>query len=205
MANENQTNIKLERSYNIPLRRTFQRAPSYKRTNRAVKGVKEFLQRHMKSDNVKLGKYLNLKLWERGIRNPPHHIKVNAIKDDKGVVRAELVGKEIELEKPKEKKEEGMAEKLGIKKEEETPEKNTYKPKTEEDSKSGEEETAQETPQEEKAQKTDSVDEKESQTQQDKETTETEKNKESQPASENGSDDTAKDSPKQDNTKQETK
>lgn len=130
MAKEQESKITLERTYTIPLRRKFKVAPTHKRANRAVKAVKEFLQRHMKSDDVKIGHHLNLKIWENGIKNPPHKVKINAIKDDKGVVRAEIVGKEIQLEQEKkeEQQEGGMAEKLGLKKEEQQPEQNTYKP-----------------------------------------------------------------------------
>ncbi|MGM5483130.1 MAG: 50S ribosomal protein L31e, partial [Nanobdellota archaeon] len=131
-AKDKETKIVLERTYNIPLRRKFQLAPSYKRTNRAVKAVKEYLQKHMKSETVKIGYYLNNKLWENGIRNPPHHIKVNAIKDEKGIVRTEIVGKEIQLEQEKpEKKEETITDKLGLKKGEEEAKQETYTPKGE--------------------------------------------------------------------------
>lgn len=94
--------IVLERVYNIPLRKKYQRAPRWKRTNRAVKAVREFVVKHMKSDTVKMGKYLNLELWKHGIRNPPHHIKVNCKKDEDNLVTVELVG--APEEKPKEPK-----------------------------------------------------------------------------------------------------
>ena len=82
----------LERTYNIPLRKDFQRAPKYKRAKKAVNSLKEFLQRHMKSEDIRIGSSLNEKLWVHGIRNPPHHIKVTAVKADDGTVRAELFG-----------------------------------------------------------------------------------------------------------------
>ena len=46
----------------------------------------------MKSENIKLGKELNFKIWERGIKKPPHHILVNVTKTTAGVVEAELAG-----------------------------------------------------------------------------------------------------------------
>ncbi|MBI4153019.1 60S ribosomal protein L31 [Candidatus Woesearchaeota archaeon] len=76
-------------------------APSYKRAKKAMAAVRSFLQKHMKSEQVKLGSHLNMHVWKRGIKHPPHHVKVTAIKDDEGVVRAELFG-----HKPEEKKEE---------------------------------------------------------------------------------------------------
>lgn len=117
MAKEKKTKAKKEkkktteeRTYNIPLRREFLKVPRYKRSKKAVSAVRKFLSKHMKSDNVKVGKYLNLKIWERGIKNPPHHVKVTAKKDEDGTVFAELAGapaekKETKKEEAKEKKE----------------------------------------------------------------------------------------------------
>lgn len=107
----------LERVYNVPLRKEFMKTPKYKRTMKAVKALREFLVRHMKCENIKIGRYANLKLHERGRKNPPHHIKIKAIKTtekikgkDVEIVKAELVGapeekKKVE-EKPKETKKE---------------------------------------------------------------------------------------------------
>lgn len=58
----------------------------------------------MKSEDVRIGKYANEYIWRHGIRNPPHHIKVVAVKDEKGVVRAELFGAPKEEQKPVEEK-----------------------------------------------------------------------------------------------------
>ncbi len=98
--------IVLERVYNVPLRKMYQRAARWKRTNRAVKAVREFVLKHMKATEVKIGKYANLKLWKHGIRNPPHHIKVECKKDEDGIVKVELVGAPKEKPKPEKKKEE---------------------------------------------------------------------------------------------------
>jgi len=109
--------VVLERTYNIPLRIEWLKVAKYRRAKKAVKAVREFLFKHMKAEEVKLGKYLNLELWKHGIKNPPHHIKVNATKDDKGLVKAEIVGAPVEKEpekkekKPKEEKEEAKKEK----------------------------------------------------------------------------------------------
>ena len=85
---------KIEREYTIPLREKVRVVPRYKKTNKAVKTVKEFLARHMKVydrdlNKIKLDKYLNEALWARGIRKPPHKIKVKAIKEG-DIVRVEL-------------------------------------------------------------------------------------------------------------------
>ena len=110
----------IERIYNIPLRKEFLKVPKYKRTNKAVKAIKEFLSKHMKIQTVKIGKYLNEALWRRGIKNPPHHIKVVAKKYDDFVL-AEIPGVEEkvkEMEKKKEKKEKIITGKEKIEKEE---------------------------------------------------------------------------------------
>ena len=82
----------MERLYTIPLRKEFQKVPNYKRTSKAIKAIRNFAQKHMKCDNVKIGKHLNLEIWKHGIKNPPHHIQVKAVKDKKGLVKVELVG-----------------------------------------------------------------------------------------------------------------
>jgi large subunit ribosomal protein L31e len=114
----------LERVYNVPLRKEFQKVASWRRTEKAVKALREFIAKHMKSEDIVIGKYANQLLWKNGIKSPPHHVKVTAIKDDKGKVTVELTEltakakREIEKEKGlKKKKEEKEAEKK--KKEEE--------------------------------------------------------------------------------------
>ena len=78
MANE------LKRTYNIPLRREFMKVPKYKRAKKAITALKQFVKRHMKIDNlenIKIGKHLNEEIWKHSIKNPPHHVKVNILKD----------------------------------------------------------------------------------------------------------------------------
>lgn len=106
----------LERTYNIPLRKSVQRKPIYKRTKKAVNTVRDFLMKHMKADTVKLGPALNKELWKNGIRNPPHHVKVVAKKKD-DVVTAELVGFEY-IDKAKTQEEKAPVDDAAAKKEE---------------------------------------------------------------------------------------
>tara|TARA_Y100000310_G_C20264005_1_gene614974 strand:+ start:14 stop:568 length:555 start_codon:yes stop_codon:yes gene_type:complete len=89
----------IERNYNVPLRKEFQKVPKYKRAKRAIAALKKFLGRHMKSEEIKIGKHLNEKIWDKGIKNPPHHVKVNVFKDGAGVVKAELEG--VKYNQPK--------------------------------------------------------------------------------------------------------
>lgn len=107
----------LERTYNIPLRKEYLKVPKWNRTKKAVLATKQFLKKHLKSEEVRLGPALNRALWQRGIKNPPHHIKVTVIKDEKGLVQAELFGLQITQEKEEKKpsKLEEVAQKVGLK------------------------------------------------------------------------------------------
>lgn len=100
----------LERTYIIPLRRQWLKVQRYKRAKKAVRGVKDFLARHMKQedpDMIKMGPFLNEAIWTRGIRNPPHKVKVSVVKEDDGTVKVELFGHKYIDKVKKEKKEEG--------------------------------------------------------------------------------------------------
>ena len=98
---------KIERTYNVPLRKEWLKAPRYKRAKKAVTALREFLARTFRVEivNVKIGIHANLLIWKHGMQNPPHHIKVHAVKDD-NMVKAELEGIAYEDYKPAPKKEE---------------------------------------------------------------------------------------------------
>jgi large subunit ribosomal protein L31e len=100
-----------ERTYTVPLKHALLKVPRYKRANKAISALKEFARRHGKSTDVKIGKHLNLKTWEHGIKNIPASIKVTLSKDDKGTVRMELFGapkEEKKAEAPKKGKATGI-------------------------------------------------------------------------------------------------
>jgi large subunit ribosomal protein L31e len=98
---ENKT---IERTYTVPLRREYLKAPKWNRTKKAVSALRQFLAKHMKSEDVRLGTALNEKLWKHGIKNPPHHVKVSVTKNEEGVVNAELFGVKKEEVKKESKK-----------------------------------------------------------------------------------------------------
>jgi len=123
MAKKTETKTeKIEKEYIIPLRIKWKKVPRYKRTNKAIKTIKEFLVRHMKIRDrdlkkIKLDRYLNEVVWSRGIKNPPSKIKVRAIK--KGdIVRAELsdMPEKLKFKKLREEKKERKATEIGEKK-----------------------------------------------------------------------------------------
>ena len=101
---EESSKIVLERNYVIPLRRETLKVPNFKKANKAVRAIKQFISKHMKSETVAVGKYLNLYVWKHGAKNPPHKVQVTASKDDKGKVFVELFGAPKEEPKAEEKK-----------------------------------------------------------------------------------------------------
>ena len=113
---------KIEREYIIPLREKGRPVPRYKKTPKAVKTVKEFLVRHMKIrdrdlNKIKIDRFVNEALWFRGIKNPPHKIKVRAIKQGE-IVRVELVDvpEKLKFKKIREEKIETKAKEMVEKK-----------------------------------------------------------------------------------------
>ena len=88
-----------ERTMTVDLRKDFVDTPTYKRAKKAVTSLRAHIMQHMKAKEVRIGKYLNMKLWERGIRNPAHKVTFIAKKDDKGIVSAELVNAPVEKQK----------------------------------------------------------------------------------------------------------
>ncbi|MHA1510807.1 MAG: 50S ribosomal protein L31e [Promethearchaeota archaeon] len=83
--------IQEERYYVVPLARTFQRVPRWKRSKKAMIALREFLTRHMKPEgDVYISQELNERVWENGIKNPPRKIRVRVTKSVDGIVRAYL-------------------------------------------------------------------------------------------------------------------
>ncbi len=104
----------MERTYTIPLRKEFQKVPTYKKSKKAMKAIKEFMMRHMHAANfeaVKVLNELNNQVWLHGIRNPPPKIKVICKKLENGNVLVQLFGQPFPEEKKEEKKK-GIASKI---------------------------------------------------------------------------------------------
>ncbi|UCH37042.1 MAG: 60S ribosomal protein L31 [Candidatus Bathyarchaeota archaeon] len=79
-----------DRLYTIPLRRAWI-GSIRKRTPRALRILREFIKKHMKTENVLIESSVNQKLWSRGIEKPPRKIRVRALKYRDDVVRVQLV------------------------------------------------------------------------------------------------------------------
>lgn len=92
-----------EKIYIIPIRREWLKVPRNRRGKRAVNEVRNFLSRHMHSDDIKLSQKLNKKIWKSGIKKPPSKVKVKvSVKD--GVVTARLPEEMVIRKEEKEKK-----------------------------------------------------------------------------------------------------
>lgn len=80
-----------EQIYTIPLR-SVKNAPRWKRSKRAIKEIRVYLTKHMKTDeaNVKLDRTINEAIWRRGSQKPPRRIRVRAMRFEDGEVDAEL-------------------------------------------------------------------------------------------------------------------
>lgn len=108
-----------EKIFTIPLRKEWLKAPDYKRTKKAVKATKEFIARHMKNENVKIGPALNEQLWSQGNKHPPHKVKVKSKIDD-GKALVELVDVPFQVKQVEEKKT-SLKDKILAKKEDKAP------------------------------------------------------------------------------------
>ena len=112
-----------EKQFVINLRREFMKAPSYKKSKKAVTAVIEYISHHMKVPikDIRVGKNLNLKIWQHGRKNPPAKIKVkSAVKDKLAYVELpEFPLYEEKVEVKAKKKEERPKEVLSMKPKEE--------------------------------------------------------------------------------------
>ncbi len=84
--------IVVERVYSIRLKHKMKRYPRWLRAKKAMRFIRLFLSRHMKTDpeKVRIDPSINEKVWERGAQKPPSRIRIRAVKFDDGVVEAEL-------------------------------------------------------------------------------------------------------------------
>ena len=71
-------------------------SPNNQRAKRAINMVKEYVARHMKTEEIKIEESLSHQIWKRGIRHPPRKIRVKMTKTDEGFVLVSLYEEEIE-------------------------------------------------------------------------------------------------------------
>ena len=80
MSEDNSTRI-----YTVNLAKAWD-TPKYRRTDRVINIIKEFTQRHMQTNKIKIDQDLNRDIWSRGKRNPPRKIRLRMIKEDDDTV-----------------------------------------------------------------------------------------------------------------------
>ena len=98
-----------EKVFTIPLRHVFE-GSRLKRAKRAITAVRTFLTKHMKAEDVSVGKSINEAIWARGIQKPPRRVRVHAIKDG-DVIFSELIGVEIKTPSKEQKEKKGEKDK----------------------------------------------------------------------------------------------
>ncbi|MBD3405948.1 MAG: 50S ribosomal protein L31e [Candidatus Lokiarchaeota archaeon] len=79
-----------ERIYTVPLRKAYWTGTRLRRTNRAVKILRKFVERHMKPEELEIQPEVNRRLWSRGIEKPPRRIRIRVTKNSDNLVRVYL-------------------------------------------------------------------------------------------------------------------
>jgi large subunit ribosomal protein L31e len=80
----------VERVYTVPLGKAWINK-RYRRSDRAIRELKRFTNRHMKPTEIIIDPAVNEYIWARGIQKPPRKIRVKMSRDDEGVVTITLV------------------------------------------------------------------------------------------------------------------
>ncbi len=112
MADKKQEAVATEKVYTIPLRKEWLPEGRVQRTNKSVRSVRMFVERHTHASDIKISEKLNSALWAGGAKNALHtiRVKVNLIEDTASVRLPEEISLEEEkkqfLEREKSKKEE---------------------------------------------------------------------------------------------------
>ena len=74
-----------ERIYIIPLAKA-RRGPRNKYSNKAIRYLREYMERHFKPEALVISQEVNVAIWARGIQKPPRKIKIRATKNIDGLV-----------------------------------------------------------------------------------------------------------------------
>jgi large subunit ribosomal protein L31e len=79
-----------ERIYTVPLRKAYWTGSRLRRSNRAVRVLREFVKRHMKPEELLIQPEVNERIWARGIQKPPRRVRIRATKNSDNLVRVYL-------------------------------------------------------------------------------------------------------------------
>jgi large subunit ribosomal protein L31e len=79
-----------ERIYTVPLRKAYWTGSRPHRANRTVRILREFVERHMKPEELLIQPEVNERIWARGIQKPPRRLRIRATKNADNLVRIYL-------------------------------------------------------------------------------------------------------------------
>lgn len=79
-----------ERIYTVPLRRAYWTGSRLDRANRSIRILREFVERHMKPEELLIQPEVNEQIWARGIQKPPRRLRIRATKNADNLVRIYL-------------------------------------------------------------------------------------------------------------------
>jgi large subunit ribosomal protein L31e len=79
-----------ERIYTVPLRKAYWTGTRLRRSNKAIKVLRQFVERHMKPEELLIQPEVNERIWARGIQKPPRRVRIRATKNSENLVRVYL-------------------------------------------------------------------------------------------------------------------
>ncbi len=79
-----------ERIYTVPLRKAYWTGTRLRRSNRAVRILREFVEQHMKPEELLIQPEVNERIWGKGIQKPPRRVRIRATKNSDNLVRVYL-------------------------------------------------------------------------------------------------------------------
>ncbi|MHA2359213.1 MAG: 50S ribosomal protein L31e [Candidatus Thorarchaeota archaeon] len=79
-----------ERIYTVPLRKAYWTGSRLRRSNKAVRVLRQFVERHMKPEELLIQPEVNERIWARGIQKPPRRVRIRATKNSDNLVRVYL-------------------------------------------------------------------------------------------------------------------
>ncbi len=79
-----------ERIYTVPLRKAYWTGTRLRRSNRSVRILREFVERHMKPEELLIQPEVNERIWAKGIQKPPRRVRIRATKNSDNLVRVYL-------------------------------------------------------------------------------------------------------------------
>ncbi len=87
---EEEEEIVEERIYTVPLRKVYWTGTRLRRAKRAVRVLREFVEQHMKPEEIVIQPEVNERIWSRGIQKPPRRIRIRVTKNADNLVRVYL-------------------------------------------------------------------------------------------------------------------